>query len=105
VAELRVSERAAEVLRAVRAERVGRLTISIDSGCCEGTAPHLYEDYVVPYGAVEIGRAEGISVYIAPHFAEAWKNVRATLDVIDERASDTMSLEAAHGVRLLLRED
>jgi len=105
MAEIRVSERAAEVLRAIRSERSGELTISIDSGCCDGTAPHLYEDYVLPYGAVELGRAEGIPVFIAPHFAEAWKHVRATLDVLDDPASDALSLETARGVRLVLRED
>ena len=104
MAEIEATERASEILRRVRAERSGELTISIDSGCCDGTAPHLYEDYVLPYGAVEIGRVEGIPVYIAPHFAEAWKDVRATLDVVDEPAADALSLETAYGVRLVLRE-
>jgi len=104
VAEVKATERAIEVLRRVRAERSGELTIPIDSCRCDGTAPHLYENYVLPYGAVEIGRVEDIPVYIAPHFADAWKNVQATLDVVDDPAADALSLETAYGVRLVLRE-
>ena len=98
-----VTNRAAEILRTVRAERKGMLTISIDSGCCEGTAPNLYEDYLLPAGAHEIGRAEGIPVYVAPHLKENWQNADVTLDLVDKDSSDAMSLETEYGVRLVLR--
>jgi len=61
---LHVSDEAAAVIREVRSDRGGTLTITIDGGCCEGTAPHLYENYVVPAGCIEIGRFDGIAVYI-----------------------------------------
>jgi uncharacterized protein (DUF779 family) len=98
-----VSDRAASMLRRIRAERSGDLTITIDSGCCDGTAPHLYENYLLPYGSVEIGRAEGIPVYLAPHFEEQWKDARVELDLVDDEASDVLSLETEHGVRFFLR--
>jgi len=100
---LTVTDRAASILRTVRAERTGVLTISIDSGCCEGTAPNLYEDYVLPAGVHEIGRAEGIPVYVAPYLKENWQRADVTLDLVDEDSSDAMSLETEHGVRLVLR--
>lgn len=100
---LKVSERAAEMLRRIRAERRGTLTITIDSGCCEGTAPHLYEDYLVPYGFQEIGRAEGIPVYVPPHLSDPWLASPLMLDLVEEDSSDAMSLETEHGVRFTLR--
>jgi len=98
-----VTERAAAMLRRIREERNGALTISIDSGCCDGTAPHLYENYMLPYGSLEIGRAEGIPIYLAPHFEEQWKNARVELDLVDDETSDVLSLETEHGVRFFLR--
>jgi uncharacterized protein (DUF779 family) len=105
MATLTVTDRAADILRKVRADRSGVLTISIDGGCCEGTAPHLYEDYLLPYGAFEIGRAEGIPVYVPAHLRDQWVDARITLDLVGEDSSDAMSLETEHGVRLVLRED
>lgn len=98
-----VTDKAAEMLRRVRAERAGALTITIDTGCCEGTAPHLYENYVLPYGAAQIGTAEGIPVYVMAHLENQWQSARVTLDLIDEDSSDALSLETEHGVRFVLR--
>jgi uncharacterized protein (DUF779 family) len=96
------TESAAGILKIVRAERSGTLTITIDSGCCEGTAPHLYENYLVPYGFVEIARVEGIPVLVPPHVSEQWKAANVTLDLIED-SSDALSLETERGVRLFLR--
>ena len=97
-----VTPPAAEILRRVRAERGGTLSISIDSGCCEGTAPHLYENYMLPQGVLEIAKAEGIPVYLAGHLGEQWRDAVVTLDLVED-SSDALSLETEHGVRLVLR--
>ena len=39
------TDRAARVVERMRATRSGRLTITIGTGCCESTAPFLYEDF------------------------------------------------------------
>ena len=39
------TDRAARVVERMRARRSGRLTITIGTGCCESTAPFLYEDF------------------------------------------------------------
>lgn len=102
---LRISESAAAVIREVRSDRGGRLTITIDGGCCEGTAPHLYEDYVVPAGCIEIGRFDDIPVYVPGALREQYADGRVTIDVIDDPVSDAMSLETSLGKRLILRHD
>lgn len=103
MSKFQVTERAAEILRKVRADRSGDLTISIDSGCCEGTAPHLYENYLLPQGVCEFARAEGIPVYIAAHLEAQWRDAVVTLDLDPQDTSDALSLETEHGVRLVLR--
>jgi len=103
--KLTISESAAAVLRQIREQASGRLTISIDGGCCEGTAPHLYENYLLPYGVHEIGRAEDIPVYVPQHLEESYAGAVVRIDVVDDEMSDAMSLETALGKRLVLRHE
>ena len=105
MAVVRTTQGAIEVLRRVREQRSGELTLSIDTGCCEGTAPHLYEDYVLPYGSTEIGRADDIPVFVPPHLSSLYEEAQILIDVIDEQASDVMSLETSFGKRLVLRHE
>jgi uncharacterized protein (DUF779 family) len=105
MAKVTTTDSAISILRQVRERRSGTLTISIDTGCCEGTAPHLYEDYILPYGSTEIGRVADVPVFVPPHLAELYENASILIDVIDEEASDAMSLETALGKRLVLRHE
>jgi uncharacterized protein (DUF779 family) len=104
MAVVRISERAAEVVRRVRAERSGVLSFTIDGGCCEGTAPHLFEDAVLTSGAKQIGEAAGVPVYLQPAMVPLYSEAAITIDVADEPTSDAMSLETAYGLRFVLRE-
>ncbi|MFQ5478950.1 MAG: DUF779 domain-containing protein [Candidatus Binatia bacterium] len=101
---VRVSEAAERVLARVRADRSGDLSITLDGGCCEGSAPHLYENYVVPFGAKEIGRAGGIPVFLPPGLIDLYEDADILIDVVDDPISDAMSLETSYGRRLVIRE-
>ncbi len=100
---IRITPRAAEVVARVRAERRGTLTFTIDGGCCEGTAPHLFEDAVLA-GVEPVGEAAGVPVYLQAAMLLPYENADVTIDVVDEPMSDAMSLETAYGVRFVLRE-
>lgn len=91
------------MLRRVRGERDGALTITIDGGCCDGTAPHLYEDYVLPAGVELIGEAEGVPVYVPGALAPQYRTARVRLDLVEDPSSDALSIETEHGVRLIVR--
>ena len=41
------SARAAEVVAEMATRRSGTLTVTIGTGCCESTAPFLYEDMFI----------------------------------------------------------
>lgn len=104
MATVAVTEEAAHVLREIRGERSGRLSITIEGGCCEGSAPHLYEDYLVPPGSQAIGDAEGIPVYLPPPLDRLYGDAALVIDIVDDPASDAFSIETARGLRLVLRE-
>jgi len=100
---IRITPRAAEIVARVRAERRGVLTFTIDGGCCEGTAPHLFEDAVLA-GVDSVGAAAGVPVYLQAAMCALYADADVTIDVIDEPMSDAMSLETEYGVRFVLRE-
>ena len=99
-----ITPRAAEIVTRVRAERSGALTFTIDGGCCEGTAPHLFEDAVLAGSVEKIGDVEGVPVYLQPAMVDAYRAAEVTIDVVDDPMSDAMSLETEYGLRFVLRE-
>jgi len=100
-----ITPRAAKVVARIRAERAGTLTFTIDGGCCEGTAPHLFDDAVIPGSAEKIGEVEGTAVYLQAAMIDAYRATAVTIDVVDEPLSDSLSLETEYGLRFVLRED
>ncbi|MCC6850564.1 MAG: DUF779 domain-containing protein [Deltaproteobacteria bacterium] len=100
---IRITPRAAEVVARVRAARTGALSFTIDGGCCEGTAPHLFEDAVLA-GVEPVGEVAGVSVYLQAAMVRPFADADVTIDVVDEPMSDAMSLETAYGLRFVLRE-
>ncbi|MCC6766206.1 MAG: DUF779 domain-containing protein [Deltaproteobacteria bacterium] len=100
---IRITPRAAEVVARVRAARAGALTFTIDGGCCEGTAPHLFEDAVLA-GVEPVGEVAGVPVYLQAAMVRPFADADVTIDVVDEPTSDAMSLETEYGLRFVLRE-
>ncbi|HXC52199.1 MAG TPA: DUF779 domain-containing protein [Candidatus Limnocylindrales bacterium] len=101
---IRISAAAAEVVARVRAERSGPLTFVIDGGCCEGAAPHLYEDAVITSAARQVGEVSGVPVYLQAAMIGPYADADVVIDVVDEPLSEAMSLETGLGVRFVLRE-
>jgi len=99
-----ITPRASDVVARVRSERSGALTFTIDGGCCEGTAPHLFEDTVITPGTEQIGEVAGVPVYLQPAMVAPYRAAEITIDVVDEPTSDAMSLETEYGLRFVLRE-
>jgi uncharacterized protein len=101
---VRITPRAAAVVSRVRNERTGPLTFTIDGGCCEGTAPHLFEHAVLTSGAQRVGEVEGVPVYLQPAMVPLYTAAEVTIDVVEEPISDALSLETEYGLRFVLRE-
>lgn len=97
------TERAADVVRQMRGLRAGTLTITLGTGCCESTAPFLYEDHYAGPDAEQVGEVAGVPV-LAPGLLRGLygPNEELIVDVVDELA-ESFSIETELGVRLALR--
>ncbi len=97
------TERAAEVIERAGTTRHGRLTVTIGTGCCESTAPFLYEDFWLDPDQEQVGTVAGVGIY-APKFVRDLYPGDETvmLDVVEEIA-ESLSIETEWGCRLILR--
>jgi len=98
-----VTEPAAALLRRMRREH-GELLLHLSGGCCEGSAPMCLRRSGFRVGArdVLLGVVEGCPFYVGAAQFPYWANCQLTLDVTPD-GGDSFSLEAAEGVRFLVR--
>ncbi len=103
--QIEATDRAVDVIERVKQVRDGRLTITIGTGCCESTAPFLYEDFWPGPDQQAVGEVAGVSVYAPEYLRELYPGDEAvTLDVVDE-LGESLSVETEFGCRLALRGD
>ena len=95
--------RAAAVVAEMAGRRNGTLTITIGTGCCESTAPFLYEDFWPGPDQEVVGAVGDVSVYAPQYLRDNYPGDDGVLlDVVDDLA-ESMSVETEIGVRLILR--
>ena len=83
--------------------RAGSLTVTIGTGCCESTAPFLYEDFWPGPDQEPVGEVDGVVVYAPEYLRTQYPgDDGVTLDVADE-LGESLSVETELGVRLILR--
>lgn len=101
--QVTATDRALEVIERCRSERSGQLSITIGTGCCESTAPFLYEDYWSGPDQEVVGVVGGIEVLAPGYLRDLYVDGDGmVIDVVTEPA-ESMSIETEHGVRLILR--
>jgi len=95
---------AAAVVERAKRERRGALVFTIGTGCCESTAPFLYEDFWPGPDSEPVGEVAGVPVY-APEYLRALypADDGVTIDVVDDLA-ESMSIETEYGCRFILRD-
>src|SRR3954454_6415566 len=98
------TEAAARAIDHVRSRRSGVLTITIGTGCCESTAPFLYEDFWPGPDQEEVGEVAGVKVY-APAYLRANypDDDGVTIDVVRGVLAESLSIETEDECRLVLR--
>lgn len=86
-----------------RRERSGALSITIGTGCCESTAPFLYEDFWPGPDQAQIGDVDGVPVFAPEYLRNLYPgDDGVVIDVVDVHA-ESLSIETEWGVRLILR--
>jgi uncharacterized protein (DUF779 family) len=100
------TDAAARVVERARHDRSGTLVFSIGTGCCESTAPFLYEDFWPGPDSETVGEVAGVAVY-APEYLRALYpgNDGVVIDVDDGLMAESMSIETEYGCRFVLRGD
>ncbi|MFM7224018.1 MAG: DUF779 domain-containing protein [Actinomycetota bacterium] len=97
------TEAAAQVVARARHDRAGELVFSLGTGCCESTAPFLYEDYWPGPDAEPVGEVGGVTVY-ASAFLRGMYPVGDELVIdVEEIPAESMSIETEYGCRFILR--
>ena len=100
------TDSAARVVERARRDRSGELVFSIGTGCCESTAPFLYEDYWPGPDAEPVGEVAGVTVFAPEYLRSLYPgNDGVVIDVDDTMMAESMSIETEYGCRFVLRGD
>lgn len=100
---IEATKNAIDLIERVKTVRSGRLTITIGTGCCESTAPFLYEDFWPGPDQTEVGVVADVAVYAPEYLRKLYPGTESvTLDVVNEMV-ESLSVETEFGCRLALR--
>ena len=95
---------AGEVVRRVLAEGRSNLVMVLSNGCCDATAPYLYDNHVTEPDAREVGTVEDVSVLAPEWLAKLYPDDDTlTIDVERGVLDDSFSLETEYDCRFVLR--
>lgn len=95
---------ACELIERARRDRAGDLVITIGTGCCESTAPFLYEDFWPGPDQEVVGEAAGVSVFAPEYLRSLYAGDDAlVIDVNADDQGESMSIETEYGRRFTLR--
>ena len=102
---MRVSatDAAAGVVRRARSTRQGVLTITLGTGCCESTAPFLYEDFWPGPDQERVGEVAGVEVFAPEYLRAGYPGDDGAVIDVYEGPAESMSIETEWGCRLVLR--
>ena len=79
------------------------LVMILGTGCCDSTAPFLYDRYVAGPDAVEVGKVAGVPVLAHGWLAKLYSDGGLVLDVDEGVQTDSFSLESEYDCRFTLR--
>ena len=97
-----LTDAAAEVVAQVRAGRSGELSLVIGNGCCDSTAPFLFEDYLGGPNEREVGRLEGVRILLDDAVAASFEGREVVVDAGGDPQPDSFSCESELGYRFFL---
>ena len=73
------------------------------SGCCEGTAPHLFARYTLTPVQEEVGAVGGVGVFADAHVRRLYGDRTIVIDAEEDPLADGFSAEIPLGWRFVLR--
>ena len=95
---------AEEMVRRVRADGRDNLVMVLSNGCCDATAPYLYDNHITEPDAHEVGIVEDVTVLAPGWLAKLYPDEDTlTIDVERGVLDDSFSLETEFDCRFVLR--
>lgn len=103
---MRISATREAIATVERVREAGRanLVMVLSNGCCDATAPYLYDDYLPEPGARAVGEIGGVGVLSPAWLADLYPgDEELVVDVETGALEDSFSLESEHDCRFVLR--
>ena len=96
---------AARIVERAKRDRRGALVFTIGTGCCESTAPFLYEDFWPGPDSESVGEVAGVDVFAPEYLRNLYPgDDGVVVDVEDGLMAESMSIETEYGCRFILRD-
>ncbi len=97
-----ITKEAAKIVHELKA-KYGELIFHQSGGCCDGSAPMIFEkeDMYLDESDILLGALEGVNYYMNQDQFEYWKHTHLTVDITEGRGS-SFSLEIPLGIRFII---
>ncbi len=97
-----ISDKAIEVVNQLK-KKHGELIFHQSGGCCDGSAPMIFEkdDMYLDDSDILLGQLVDVNYYMNKDQFEYWKHTHLTIDVTEGRGA-SFSLEIPLGVRFII---
>lgn len=98
------TDAAVATVRRVKDDGRENLVMVLGTGCCDSTAPFLYDNYVAEPDAEPVGEIDGVTILAPRWLAELYRDgATLTVDVDEGVLNDSFSLESEYDCRFTLR--
>lgn len=99
-----LTDAARSLLGRVAVQRQGALSLVIGNGCCDSTAPFLFEAYMAGPGEAQVAEVEGVPVLLDAALLALFEGREVVVDAApaDAMGEDSFSCEAELGMRFSL---
>ena len=98
------TDAAARIVERAKRDRRGALVFTIGTGCCESTAPFLYEDFWLGPDQAVVGRVGDVEIFAPEYLRKLYPDDEgAVVDVDEDYVAESLSIETELGCRFVLR--
>ena len=94
---------AERIVERAKRDRRGALVFTIGTGCCESTAPFLYEDFWPGPDSEAVGEVAGVPVFAPAYLRALYPGTEGVTVDVEESMAESMSIETEYGCRFVLR--
>lgn len=101
--KVKVTPQAEAVVRKVADSGRDELVMVLGDGCCDSTAPFLYDRYYPGSDVVEVGKISGVPMLAHRWLAGLYGDGELEVDVDEGVPNDSFSLESEFDCRFTLR--